>query len=153
MNALIAQATDVLSSLNGLQGSDEMANVESIYADSNYRSDYWHSIEKIEFDDEYGPDLADNFTVDDLRMIAEEGGKQKTGSLAQFHGHPNPQPAEVKVSNIFLNSTKLLCLDLGPGCIFDQFAESQHSVCTTGNKQKKSHSQKRKQGAPVQKYT
>lgn len=65
----IAQATAVLTSLDDFHEADEIVAVESIYRDSSYRSNYYRSINKVEFDDEYEPDLEGNFTVDDLLLI------------------------------------------------------------------------------------
>lgn len=91
---LIAQATDVLNSLEELHEADEV--VESIYKDL----DYYHSIDKVEFDGEYGPDLDSNFTVDDLLEIGASAYEiKKLGCLAQFHQHPNAQSGEVSVKS------------------------------------------------------
>jgi hypothetical protein len=103
LKMMIAQMYGVLDSLDDLYGADETTETESIYKDHNYRSEYWHSIEQVEFDDEYKPDLEGNFTVDDLLAIgAPAQGIKKLGSLAQFYGHTNPHTKEAAVSSFFV---------------------------------------------------
>lgn len=96
LKSLIAQIDGVFNSLDDLRGASKTSEVESIFKDPDYRSDYYHSIEQVEFGDDYGSDQEGCFTVDELLVIgAPAHGIRKLGSLAQFYGHPNPQAKEV----------------------------------------------------------
>jgi hypothetical protein len=80
------------------QQSDISEGEESIFVGPEYRTQYWHSIEKVEFNDNYGTYMAGTFTPDDLLEIADRKYRiKKLRSIAQFHAHPNAQKKKVTI--------------------------------------------------------